>query len=142
MNVIILRSEFCITDNGLQNKTESSNWSSRWMHKAGHQDRHCVWDGTNFQSSDNCFDHNLTRCEHRILPFFFFNQPATVYVRCSHVCMHTQYTAITINYLIVQFRSVLRAFNGAAEWCDFNYPVPLLKLQKSLKLYTTLTLTQ
>lgn len=69
------------------------------MHE-DHQDKHCVCDGTSFQSSDNYLDYNLTRCEYRII-LSFSNQSETVYVRPSCVCMHAQYTAININYLIV-----------------------------------------
>ena len=70
------------------------------MQKAADQDKQYICEGTSFQSSDNCLDYNLTRWEYGILPSFS-DQSATVYVRSSCVCMHTQYHAITTNYLIV-----------------------------------------
>lgn len=79
---------------------ESSSQPSRWMQKAANQDKQCKCEDTSFQSSDNCLDYNLIRCEYGILPSFS-NQSATLYVRSSCVCTPTRYKAITTNYLIV-----------------------------------------
>lgn len=89
-----------MNDNGLRKKMESSSQPSTGMQKAADQDKQYICEGTSFQTSDNCLDYNLTRCVYGILPSFS-NQSATVHVRSSCVCMHTQYKAITTNDLIV-----------------------------------------